>query len=602
MRLSSPHKARAAAFLLLLVSILFGLVFTSFSTVYVRFVVSPRGWSKGVKIADTSPSAAFLTAIIDRFDRIHMVFTDRRADHETVLYMKVDATGRILVPTFQASDSWATSTSPCMAVDSAGNAHIVWVDNRDGNDEIYYTKIDDSGTKTVFDKRLTLDPRQSLAPAIAVDSKGNIHIVWQDLREEIRVFPVNFEVYYLKLDNNGNVLVSERRLTPADRRYSLGPSIVVDREDRVHVLWIDNRDTEHLPFHEVFYSKLDSDGNALAEDKRITSVSKRVTPPRAPSPIIDPNGNLVLALLDERPRLKYGIYLKRLNSNGTSMGPDLIITSSSSLLGGYAGQPKATMDLHGWVHVVSSDLRPEWGTQKLYGDEYFRVLFGHWKFVPLYLEFRRQLYVVRLDAGQALSEDWITSELENSIMPSISTDSHGTMHLVWLQTREKLGTITYASNAKPVELLLGSIVAEYRQRILYDWQVALALLIFFVMQEFFYLALFLVTAGLVIVYTKRIFGSKIRSEVRIVALQLLVLILMKAAILNLTPISMTYPRGISQFLTGLPAVTMTLGVAIVGRIHMTTRTRQISAAFACELLNLLYTLCLIAPIALEPVY
>jgi len=600
--LSHPDRPRTYAFLLLLVSVLFGLVFTGLSTVYVRLVVSPRDWSKGIEIAKVSPSAAFLTAVLDRFDRIHVVFTDRQADHETVLYMKIDATGKIVVPACQASDSWATSTSPCMAVDSAGNAHIVWVDNRDGNDEIYYTKIDDSGIKTVFDKRLTLDPRQSLAPAIAVDSKGNIHIVWQDLREEIRVFPVNFEVYYLKLDSNGNVLVSERRLTPADTRYSLGPSIVVDTKDRVHVLWIDNRDTEHLPFHDVFYSGLDSDGNALAEDKRITSVSKRVTPPRAPSPTIDSNGNLVLAFLDERPRMKYGIYLKRLSSNGTSMGPDLKITSSSSVLGGYAGQPKATIDLHGWIHVVSSDLRPEWGTQKLYEDGYFRVLFGGWKFVPLYLEFRRQLYLVGIDAGQVLGEDWVTSELESSIMPSICTDSHGTMHLVWLQTREKLSTITYANNAKPVELLLDSIVAGYRQRILYDWQVALIVLTLFVVQEFFYLALFLVTAGLVIVYTRRIFRSRIRSEVRIVALQLLVLILVKAAILNLTQISMTYPRGISQFLTGLPAVTMTLGVATLGRIQMTTRTRQILVALACELLNLLYTLCLIAPIALEPVY
>lgn len=382
MRLSSLHKARAAAFLLLLVSILFGLVFTSFSTVYVRLVVSPRDWSKGVKIADTSPSAAFLTAIIDGFDRIHVIFTDRRADHETVLYMKVDATGKTLVPAFQASDSWAASTSPCMAVDSAGNAHIVWVDNRDGNDEIYYTKIDDSGIKTVFDKRLTLDPRQSLAPAVAVDSKGNIHIVWQDLREEIRVFPVNFEVYYLKLDNNGNVLVPERRLTPADTRYSLGPSIVVDREDRVHVLWIDNRDTEHLPFHEVFYKRLDLDGNALTEDKKITAISKRVTPPRAPSPIIDSHSNLVLTFLDERPRLKYGIYLKRLDFNGTSLGPDLGVTSSSGVLGGYAGPPKSTIDPSDRVYVVSSDLRSDWGMQKLYRDGYFHVLFDDSKFTP----------------------------------------------------------------------------------------------------------------------------------------------------------------------------------------------------------------------------
>ena len=601
-RLLRPGKSRACPFLLLLVSVLLGLVFTSFSTIYARFVVSPRDWPKGIEIASVSSSAAFLSATIDRFDRIHMMFTDKRADHETILYMKIDATGEMLIPVFQISDSWATSTSPSVAIDSAGNAHIVWVDNRDGNDEIYYAKVDNLGTKIIFDKRLTFDPRQSLAPAVAVDSKGNVHVVWQDLREEITIFPVNFEVYYLKLDNNGNVLVSERRLTPADTRYSFGPSIVVDHKDRVHVLWIDNRDTEHLPFHEVFYKRLDLDGNALSEEKKITSISKRVTPPRAPSPIIDSRGNLVLAFLDERPRLKFGVYLKRLDFNGTSLGPDLTVTSSSTDLGGYAGPPRATIDRSDRVYVISSDLRSDWGPQKLYRDERFHVLFGDWKFTPLYLEFRRQLYGVRLDAGQVLNEDCITSGLESSMMPSICTDSRGTMHLVWLQARDKLSTITYANNAVPVNLLVGSIVAEYRQRILYDWQVALAVFIFFVMQESFFLALFLTAAVLVIVCVRRGFGSMIQTEPKMIVIQLLALVLVKAVIVNLIPISITYPRGISHLLTGFPAAMMTVSVAIVGRVRMATKSRQMFVASTCELLNLFYTLCLIAPLALEPVY
>ena len=601
-RLSGLGKLRSCTFLVLLVSVLFGLIFTSFSTIYVRFVVSAKDWPKGTGIANVSPNVAFLSATIDRFDRIHVVFTDERADRETILYMKIDATGKILIPPFQVSDGWATSTSPSISVDSAGNAHIAWVDNRDGNDEIYYVKVDSLGTKTIFDKRLTFDPRQSLAPAIAVDSKDSVHVVWQDLREEIRIFPVNFEVYYLKLDNNGNVLVSERRLTPADTRYSLGPSIVVDHKDRIHMLWIDNRDTEHLPFHEVFYKRLDLEGNALTEEKKITSISKRVTPPRAPSPIIDSQGDLVLTFLDERPRQKFGIYMKRLDFNGTSLGPDLTVTSSSTDLGGYAGPPKAAIDPSDRVYVMCSDLRSDWGPQKLYRDERFHVLFGDWKFTPLHLEFKRQLYGVRLDARQVLNEDCITSELESSTMPSICTDSRGTMHLVWLQTGDKLRAITYANNANPVSPLVGSIIAEYRQRILYDWQVALAVFILFVMQESFFLALFLIVAGLVVVCVRRGFGSKIRTETKMVFFQLLALVLVKAAILNLIPASATYPRGISQLLTGFPAVTMTISVATVGRIRMATKGRQIFVAFTCEVLNLFYTLCLIAPLALEPVY
>lgn len=602
MHLSRLGKTRVYVALLLLASVLCGLVFTGLSTVYVRLAVSPEGWSERVEIAKVSANVAFLTATIDRSDNIHVVFTDKRGDREAVFYLRLGTGGRLQIPVLQVSEGWATSTSPCVAVDYDGNAHIVWVDNRDGNDEIYYVRVDASGTKTVFDKRLTFDPRQSLAPAVAVDSKGNVHIVWQDLREEVRIFPVNFEVYYLKLDNGGHVLVSERRLTPADTSYSLGPSIAIDSEDRVHVFWIDNRETEPSPSHELYYRRLDLNGNALTEDKKITPISKRVTPPRAPCPIIDTDGNVVFAFLDERPRLRYGIYLKRLDSNGTSLGTDRRVMSSSRVLGGYAGRPAATTGSNGEVYVISSDLRPDWGTQKLYKEECFRLLFGSWQFTPLYLEFRRELYGVRLDAEQVLNEDWITSTLESSTMPSIFTDSHGTTHLIWLQTREKLSTITYVNDAKPTRPVIVSIVASFRQRILYNWQVALAVFALFAMQEFLYLALLLIAAGLVVVCLGRALDSRTKSETKMVIIQLLVLVLVKAALLNLLSVSMTYPGGISQFLTGLPAVMMTVGVATRGGIQMGTKSKQILVAFVCELLNLFYTLCLIAPMALEPVY
>jgi len=147
-----------------------------------------------------------------------------------------------------------------------------------------------------------------------------------------------------------------------------------------------------------------------------------------------------------------------------------------------------------------------------------------------------------------------------------------------------------------------AVLSEYSSRILYNWQVAVTLYPLFAVQEALYLAVFVVAAWLTVLCSGRLFRPSQLEPAKIVLIQLLVLILLKIAILNLLHVSVVYPRGISQLLTGLPAIALTLSVAKAGNVQMKTKGRQVLVAVACELLNLFYAMCLIAPIALDPVY
>jgi len=86
----------------------------------------------------------------------------------------------------------AHSYYPAIAVDSLGNPHIVWKESTPGNTEIYYRKSTDQGSTWAALERLTWTSGNSGEPAIAVDSVGNIHIVWSDNT------PGNLEIYYKK--------------------------------------------------------------------------------------------------------------------------------------------------------------------------------------------------------------------------------------------------------------------------------------------------------------------------------------------------------------------------------------------------------------------
>ena len=61
------------------------------------------------------------------------------------------------------------------------------------------------------DMRLTeVDNRTSTQPRIAKDSQGNLHIVFNDFRHGPP------ELYYMKVDNEGNILINETTLTTLD--------------------------------------------------------------------------------------------------------------------------------------------------------------------------------------------------------------------------------------------------------------------------------------------------------------------------------------------------------------------------------------------------
>ncbi|MBN1762130.1 MAG: hypothetical protein JW878_03485 [Methanomicrobia archaeon] len=85
------------------------------------------------------------------------------ADNNLVLAF----TGELANGAFSSLEGWSEdirvttdssdSSYPAIAVDSTNNVHITWYDYRDGNEEIYYTKLDNSGTTLVDDTRITTD-------------------------------------------------------------------------------------------------------------------------------------------------------------------------------------------------------------------------------------------------------------------------------------------------------------------------------------------------------------------------------------------------------------------------------------------------------------
>ncbi|MBA7525505.1 hypothetical protein ES705_17656 [subsurface metagenome] len=138
-----------------------------------------------------------------------------------------------------------SSINPSIATDSEGNLHIVWSEDRGGY-QLYYKKLAPNGMVLVDDKRIC----PGSEPWIAVDSSGCVHVAFNG-------------TYYLKLDNDGNILIEPKLILQPKEYYSYSAKgIAVDHSSNVHTAVFFH--FEGYPGGEgIIYVKLDNEGNEL---------------------------------------------------------------------------------------------------------------------------------------------------------------------------------------------------------------------------------------------------------------------------------------------------------------------------------------------------
>jgi hypothetical protein len=191
-----------------------------------------KTWSIPEKV-NMNPAYAAFPAIFANDTCVYMTWEDSRAGNDEIFMRRRNASGWLpdIRLTYDPSDSWSSA----VAVDSKGVIHVVWYDYRDGNDEIYYKNSPDNGATWSADMRLTFNPEISWDPRIAIDSADNLHVVWYDWRDQ------KDEVYYKRSTNGGTQWSVDTRLSTLDNADSRYPDVAC-LQNKIYVAWEDYRD------------------------------------------------------------------------------------------------------------------------------------------------------------------------------------------------------------------------------------------------------------------------------------------------------------------------------------------------------------------------
>lgn len=187
--------------------------------------------------------------------------------------------------------------TPVIALDSNGNAHLVWVNGSRGF-FLMYKMVDPDGNVLIDETRLNPCPDNATSvhvrrPSMVVDSSDKLHIVFHGFQLYTEFSPSGYmnrtdldasEVIYVKVDPYADDLdgdpanfhtiteTPETIISTDDGNKSRAANLDIDSSDRIHVAWWDGDNWNGEA--EIRYLVMGTDGSILVtETTLITDIN-----------------------------------------------------------------------------------------------------------------------------------------------------------------------------------------------------------------------------------------------------------------------------------------------------------------------------------------
>ncbi len=277
---------------------------------YFLSTLSYSQWQPEVRLTNSLAHSEF-SALAVSGTVVHVVWQDDRDGNYEIYYKRSTDGGLSWWTDTRLTNYSAASNAPTIAV-SNDNVHVVWVDERDGNPEIYYKRSTDGGISWGADTRLTNNSFLSTYASVAVygsSAEGGVYVIWQDERD------LNWEIYYKRSTNGGTSWGADTRLTN-NAGSSLYPSIALSgsfAEGGVHVVWQDDRNGNV----EIYYKRSLDFGGSWGTDIRMTNNSSI-----SRNPSLTASGSAVHVVWEDNREGNWEIYYKRSNKWRSRQAPD----------------------------------------------------------------------------------------------------------------------------------------------------------------------------------------------------------------------------------------------------------------------------------------
>ncbi|MFX0068743.1 MAG: hypothetical protein ACFE7I_06690, partial [Candidatus Hodarchaeota archaeon] len=295
-----------------------------------------------------------------------------------------------------------------VAIDAEGNIHLVYSGYDSQDMEIFYTNKTQSGWSAPVN--ISKNTNSDRVVSIALDSKGFAHVAWYG-RDGSSIN--DYEIFYT--NNAQGYWISPVNVTNDILAYAINPSIAIDPQDGVHIVWEGRDDTEVYDY-EIYYA------NDLGESWTITNVTQNDVYDNNPSIDLDSNGKIHLAY-------------QQYTTIGEDLGAfDVLYVNKSSTGWTAPVNLSATRNLIGYLSLAVD------------GENNIHVAFSQIESSDFEI-----FYVSRLAGEWGLPVN-ITQNNLNELGPNLIIDEHGDAHIIYYKDTPGDHNVFYVRSLKPFEL------------------------------------------------------------------------------------------------------------------------------------------------------
>jgi len=252
---------------------------------------------------------------MDPSDNFVITWQDYRNFNGDIYFQRYTSNGAALgVNTIVNTDTGsAAQDNPSIAMDGTGNFVIVWADNRNSNydTDIYFQRYTSIGADLGVNTRVIddFDFTKQWYPSIAMDATGNFVIVWIDERNG------NLDVYYQRFTSTGTPLgINTKVNDDTTSTIQTNPSIAMDATGNYIIAWHDYRNSNA----DIYFQSYTSNGTPLGVNTKVND-DAGIEFQYNPSIAMDAAGNFIIAWQDFR-NSDWDIFFQRYTNTGTTLG------------------------------------------------------------------------------------------------------------------------------------------------------------------------------------------------------------------------------------------------------------------------------------------
>lgn len=192
-------------------------------------------------VSRSSGSAFDPEIAIDSNDTINVAWHDTAPGRSVIMYSRSTDSGQTFSSPIQVSTGEGNATEAAIATDGSGRISVAWVDESLGHAEAYYARSTDGGQSFSEPVDLSNFPAGDIHKPTLVTFHNTVYLAFQngDLFGEDSI--KNQQVYLTKSDDGGASFGSVDQVSHA--KNSVGrahsPAMVVDSRGVLHIVWID---------------------------------------------------------------------------------------------------------------------------------------------------------------------------------------------------------------------------------------------------------------------------------------------------------------------------------------------------------------------------